>query len=116
MNGPVASVWLIVAALVATITIFPILNAIAAPERRVVIEIREFEFVPERSQVNPGDVVVWKNVDIVPHTVTSKDDRWDSGLIETGGKWEMLITDDMVEEYFCRFHPSMIASLNIESE
>ncbi len=116
MNAPKATVRLIVAAIVATIAIYLSFNAMAATERRVVIEIQGFEFVPERSEVDPGDIVVWKNLDIVPHTVTSKDGSWDSGSIEAGGTWVMLITDDMVEEYYCRFHPSMIAALNIKPE
>ncbi len=47
------------------------------------------------------------------HTATAKDDSWDSGLIEAGGEWETMITDEM---YYCRFHPSMIAAFNIEPE
>ncbi len=116
MIGRIAPFWLIVAAVVATIAVYLSFDATAATERRVVIEIRGFEFVPERPEVDPGDIVVWKNLDIVPHTVTSKDGGWDSGLIEAGGKWEMLISDDMVEAYFCRFHPSMIAALNSKPE
>ena len=111
-NSPVRR---IVAAIVATVAILFSLAAATAGESRVVIEIREFEFVPERPTVSPGDVVVWKNLDIVPHTATSEDDSWDSSLIEAGGTWEMVVTEDMVMAYYCRFHPSMIATLNLEA-
>ena len=116
MIGRIVPFWLIVAAIVATIAIYLSFDATVASERRVVIEIREFEFVPERPKVGPGDIVVWKNLDIVPHTVTSKDGGWDSGLIEAGGTWEMLVTHDTVEAYYCRYHPSMIAALDIKLE
>ncbi len=116
MIGRIAPFWLIVAAVVATIAVYLSFDATAASERRVVIEIREFEFIPERPVVDPGDIVVWKNLDIVPHTVTSKDGNWDSGLIEAGGTWVMLVTHDTGEAYYCRYHPSMVAALDIKLE
>ncbi len=105
-----------VAAVAATVAICLSVAAMAAGESRVVIEIREFEFVPEQPAVSPGDIVVWKNLDIVPHTATSEDNSWDSGLIEAGGTWETVVTEDMVLAYYCRFHPSMIAAFNIKPE
>ena len=113
LNSPVRR---IVAAIVATVAISLSLSAVTASEGRIVIEIRKFEFVPEKPTVSPGDVVVWKNLDIVPHTATSEGDSWDSDLIEAGGTWEMVITEDMVLAYYCRFHPSMIAALHLAAE
>ena len=66
--------------------------------------------------LHPGDIVIWKNRDIVPHTATAKDGGWDSGTIEAGGSWQTVITEDMIGTYFCVFHPSMIASLSIRSK
>ena len=83
---------------------------------RIVVEIRKLEFVPQTLIVSPGDIVVWKNMDFVPHTVTSKDEDWDSGTIETNKEWETIVTDDMTLEYYCRFHPSMVATLSINTE
>ena len=106
---------LIVATIVATIAFFSWHESEAASGRRVVIEIRGFEFVPETPAVKPGDVIVWVNRDIVPHTVTAKDGSWDSGLIATGGEWQMVVEDETSQAYYCRFHPSMIARLDIGS-
>ena len=106
---------LIVAAIVATIAFSSWHESEAASGRRVVIEIRGFEFVPETPAVKPGDVIVWINRDIVPHTTTAKDGSWDSGLIKTGDEWQMVVEDDTSQTYYCRFHPSMIARLDIES-
>ena len=106
---------LIVAALAATITFQPVLEAEASEERRVVVEIRRFKFVPETLIVSPGDVVVWKNMDIVPHAATAKDNGWDSGTIEAGGERTTSVTRDMGGAYYCRFHPSMVATLYIKS-
>ena len=112
MSGSALVLRLVVAAFAATTVLHASLEAEAATGQRIVIEIRGLEFLPEGLAVSPGDVVVWKNMDIVPHTVTANDDSWDSGLIETGGQWEVTITDDMIDPYYCRFHPSMIATLN----
>ncbi len=106
---------LIVAAIVATIAFSSWHEGEAASGRRFVIEIRGFEFVPETPAVKPGDVIVWVNKDIVPHTITAKDGSWDSGLIKTGGEWQMVVEDETSQAYYCRFHPSMIARLDIGS-
>jgi plastocyanin len=113
---PRTPIGLIVAALAATIAVQPVLNAQATEGKRVVVEIHKMEFVPHTVVVAPGDIVVWKNLDFVPHTVTSKDESWDSGTIEADNEWETTVTDDMPPDYYCRFHPSMGATLSINTE
>lgn len=113
MDGSALILKLAVAAIVAT-AFHPALEAGAVDGQRIVIEIRSLKFLPGNQPVRAGHVVVWRNRDIVPHTATAKDDSWDSGLIESGGEWETMITDDMTQTYYCRFHPSMTATLGIE--
>lgn len=110
-----ATVGLIVAVFTATIVLYSQFESDASEGQRVVIEIRSFEFVPARPAVKAGDVVVWKNKDIVPHTATAKDESWDSGEIASGGEWQMIVTADMLADYYCIFHPTMVASLDIGS-
>ncbi len=105
-----------VAVLAATFAFYPVLEAKTTKEQRVVVEISKFKFAPKTIAVKSGDVVVWKNMDIVPHSATSKKDGWDSALIPAGGEWEMTITEDMAKKYYCQFHPSMTATLNIETK
>jgi len=111
-----ASFRLIVAALAATI-VFPS-GSIARAEtpQPIVIEIVKFRFEPQSLTLRPGDIVIWKNRDIVSHTATAKDGGWDSGTIEAGGSWQTVITEDMLGTYICVFHPSMVASLNTRSQ
>ncbi len=116
MNGPLASIGLIVAVIVATTASYPGFETEAKDGRRVVIEIRNFEFAPNAPVLKPGDVIIWVNKDIVPHTVTAGDGSWDSGQIDPDDTWRMVVEDDLLESYYCRFHPSMIAGLNIKSE
>lgn len=107
---------LIVAAFAATIALHSIVGARAGEARRIVVEIHKFRFVPQVAKLNIGDVVVWKNKDIVPHTATSKMRGWDSGTIKAGGEWEVLVTQDMRGTYICRFHPLMVANIEIGIE
>ena len=111
-----SSIGLIVAAIVATIASFSGLEGKAADGRRIVIEIRQFKFTPNAPIVSPGDVIIWQNKDIVPHTVTATDKSWDSGKINAGGEWQMVIEGDLFERYFCRFHPAMKARLMVATE
>ena len=115
VSGQKVLIRLIVATTVAAIAFSPWLDSEAANERRIVVEIRGFKFVPETPAAKPGDVIVWVNRDIVPHTATAKDGNWDSGLIATGGEWQMVVEDETSQAYYCRFHPSMIARLDIGS-
>lgn len=61
--------------------------------------------------VAPGDMVVWTNDDIVPHTVTGS--GFDSGSIPPGKSWQRAFTTTGVVKYRCAFHPSMTATLNV---
>ena len=78
-----------------------------------VIEIREFEFTARDRTVSPGDTVVWVNRDIVSHTATARDGSWDSGEIEPGARWEMVVRASTVPDYFCAYHPSMTSRLRV---
>ena len=103
---------LIVAAFVATITLFPVSSSFAAEAKRVVITIERFKYVPRNPVLKIGDTVVWRNKDIVPHTATAKDGSWDSDTIRAGGEWQTVVTAAMLSAYYCRHHPSMTASLS----
>lgn len=77
------------------------------------VEIRNLTYTPSVLNVSPGDTIIWTNYDFVPHTVTADDESWDSGLIEANGKWQIVVTKDMYESYFCRFHPNMKAGVEV---
>ena len=106
----------LVAALVATIAL-PWATASRAEGTRVVtIEIRGFKFVPERPRLRPGDIVLWRNMDIVPHTATAKDGSWSSGKIGPNAEWQTVVTGDMNGDYYCKFHKNMIATLEVAAK
>jgi plastocyanin len=85
----------------------------ARPTTEHTVEIRDFAFVPATLRVRPGDRVTWINRDIAPHTVTAADESWDSGEMAQGAAYTHTVKADQTDNYFCRFHPSMTARLDI---
>jgi len=80
------------------------------PQVHTVI-ISGFKFTPAVLQVNAGDTIVWVNQDIVPHTATADDKSWDTGMIESQGQKELIVTKKQSPAYFCFYHPAMKATL-----
>ena len=104
---------------VIAVAVLGIIDTVKAGEpqnEQHVVEIRNLEFTPKELKVTPGDTITWINYDVVPHTVTADDESWDSSLISAQGKWQMVVTADMYSSYFCRFHPTMKAKLEISEE
>lgn len=71
------------------------------------IAIRGMIFQPAVVQIEPGDVVVWHNEDVVPHTVTSDDRLLDSGRIDPGKSWRATLGSAGDLPYVCLYHPEM---------
>ena len=104
----------IVAAIAATILTFDgptLASADAAGQRTHVVEIHKFKFAPKALAVRPGDVIVWINKDIVPHSATADDGSWDTGLIDAGARVRTTVPSDFFKSYHCKYHRSMTALL-----
>ena len=43
------------------------------------VRIEGMKFIPERLEVAAGDTVVWTNKDFLPHSVTAREARVESG-------------------------------------
>ncbi len=94
-------------------TTLPPITAADSLSQRHVVEIRDLKFTPKELTVAPGDTITWINHDLVPHTVTADDDSWDSGFVGAQGEWQIVVQAGMPTTYFCRYHPSMTARLQI---
>ncbi len=92
----------------------PIAPSGASASRQHVIDIVRFRFKPDPLTVRPGDTVTWINRDIVPHTATAIDESWDTGEIAPGSEGSIVVTAGLSADYFCRFHPSMKAALQVD--
>ena len=78
----------------------------------ITVEITNFKFNPAIIEVKSGDSVVFVNRDIVPHTATADDKRWDTGLIAKDESKTIEIVSDMTLTFFCLYHPNMKASFS----
>ena len=78
----------------------------AVPEGTVEIQIIAFDYDPEPVRVSVGEPIVWTNLDGgVPHTVTSVDGTWDSGMMGQGDTFARSFDEPGVYPYICTLHP-----------
>ena len=98
--------------------IVPLLGALSvlnsAPSGKTyTVLIQSFRFLPEHLEVEPGDIVIWKSQDIVPHTATAKK-VFDSRQIDPGGSWSYTVQRKGSVPYICSFHPTMKGELVVK--
>ena len=82
-------------------------GAATTPNARAVVKVsmRNIQFYPRALKIKKGDVVEWKNDDLVAHTATSA--SFDSGLMNPGTSWRHTFTKAGQFAYVCTFHPMM---------
>ncbi|MBW8757043.1 MAG: cupredoxin family copper-binding protein [Burkholderiales bacterium] len=89
-------------------------SASAAPAaRELAVAIDGMRFVPAALAVRPGDRVTWINKDLVPHTVTARDGRFDSKAIAAGASFTWTASGKGHVDYACLYHPTMVATLTL---
>jgi plastocyanin len=64
--------------------------------------------------VPPGTTITWNNKGPTPHTTTSDNGVWDSGLMDAGDSYTYTFDDPGVYWYFCRPHPWMRGTITID--
>lgn len=77
------------------------------------ITIENMVFTPAEIQIQPGDTIVWTNKDIVPHTVTSLENKFDSATIKPSSQWKHKIKSAGQYPYKCSFHPTMSGNITV---
>lgn len=78
------------------------------------VNISGFAFVPQTLTVAIGTEVVWVNNDSVPHTVTSRDNVFDSGNLPRGASFRYTFNQIGTFDYYCTIHPSMTGKIVVE--
>jgi len=91
----------------------PAASATGKAARELVVAIDGMRFVPDALAARPGDRVVWVNRDLVPHTVTARDGRFDSRAIAPGASFAWVATGGGRVAYACLYHPTMVATLTL---
>jgi plastocyanin len=78
------------------------------------VTIEGMRLLPEVLTAAPGEMVVWVNKDLVPHTATSKAGGFDSKDIQADKSWRYTIQTTGEFAYICTFHPTMKAMLRVK--
>jgi plastocyanin len=72
----------------------------------------KLSFDPNPASVQAGQVVVFKNADVVTHHVTLDDRSMETGDIPAGATSQPLAIGAINKAYHCTLHPSMVGSFN----
>ncbi len=78
------------------------------------VEISGFAFVPATITIPVGTTVTWFNKDSVAHTVSSREDVFDSGNLSGGATFSYTFDQNGSFEYYCKFHPYMTGKIIVE--
>jgi plastocyanin len=84
----------------------------AATGSVIQVSIQNLQFSPATVEIKKGDVLEWKNDDLVPHTATSS--HFDSGTMAAGQTWRHRFTEIGKFPYICNFHPQMKGVVNVK--
>ncbi len=85
----------------------PELQPVETTSTTHVVEIRQFKFVPQTLTVKKGDVIIWRNLDVVPHTASAEAQQWDSGNLNKDAEWTLVAGVAGETDYICAYHPTM---------
>jgi plastocyanin len=78
------------------------------------MDISGFAFSKVNLQIKAGDTVIWTNLDVAPHTVTSDSgSELDSPNILKGQTYSHTFNTAGVYTYHCGVHPSMKATITV---
>ena len=75
-----------------------------------VVAMANMRFGPVPAGIKAGDVILWVNRDMVPHTATARDGSFDIELQARQSR-RMRVTRAGTFAVYCRFHPAMRATL-----
>jgi len=84
-------------------------NADAKP-REFTVEIAKMRFGPVPKGMRTGDVLIWVNRDVVPHTATANDKSFDV-IIPSRQSRRMVLRRAGSYAVVCTYHPGMSTTL-----
>jgi plastocyanin len=77
-----------------------------------IVAMKSTSYTPPLLMMRLGDVVVWRNEDPFPHTVTAAG-TFDSKSIAAGASWTYKPGAAGEYAYICTFHPNMKGTLKV---
>ncbi len=77
------------------------------------IKMKNLVFAPAQVTAHVGDTIEWVNEDFIAHTATARNKDWDV-TIPKDGSARVSVQHAGKVEYYCRFHPNMTGTINVE--
>jgi plastocyanin len=87
----------------------------AARAETIEITIQNLVFSPAEARAKVGDSITWINKDVLAHTATARNGDFDVP-IAAHQTATLAIKKAGDVEYYCRFHPNMVAHLSTSQE
>ena len=78
------------------------------------VDIADYKFAPEAIEVDAGTKVTFTNSDATAHTATADDSSFDTGDLDKGDSASVTFKDPGEFTYYCRFHPFMKATVEVQ--
>ena len=85
-----------------------------AAESTDMIDIADFKYDPETVTVKAGAELTWTNSDDATHTATADDSSFDTGDLDKGDSKSVTFDKAGSFTYYCRFHPFMKATVEVQ--
>jgi plastocyanin len=86
------------------------------PADATIVRIADLTFDPAQITIATGTTVSWSNEDSVPHTVTSTDGAFDSGIFDPGADFTWTFAQPGSFPYACQIHPLMQGTVIVAGE
>lgn len=77
------------------------------------VAIEEFQYKPGNLKVKAGTKVTFTNKDTFAHTVTAKDESYDSENMDKDAVFEHTYAEPGTYDYFCRIHVYMTGTVTV---
>ena len=81
---------------------------------QIEVVIQGLAFIPDTQNISMGATVLWYNDDSVDHTVTARDNSFDSGNLSPGDTFRYTFEQLGELEYYCKIHPSMVGQITVK--
>ena len=92
-------------------TTTPAESTTPAPDSTITVDISNHAFNPAQLNIAPGTTVTFVNNDTEPHTATADNGLFDTGVLEPGSSFEVLLDGSGTVTYHCELHPDMQGSI-----
>ena len=92
----------------------PTIGEPPATPSQIEVAIVGFAFRPATLNIPVGTTVIWYNNDSTIHTVTARDNSFDSGSLSGGDTFSYTFEERGSFEYYCVLHPYMTGKVTVE--